>query len=431
MDHTTAITPAAGTPLSARFQAVRRQTEALADGLSDADATVQSMEDTSPAKWHLAHTTWFFETFLLKALDPAYRPFDDRYAFLFNSYYEGAGERHARPRRGLITRPSLDEVLDYRAHVNAAMETLIAARGGDAAFAELLVLGLHHEQQHQELFLTDILHLFAQNPLKPAFRAPSPLPVVPASHEASGWSHLSGGIVEIGHTGEAFCFDNEAPRHQTLLRDVRIANRAVTNGDWIDFIEDAGYETPALWLSDGIATVRAEGWNAPLYWEQRDGKWWAMTLRGFQPVDPAAPVCHVSYYEADAFARWAGKRLPTEAEWEIAAARHDPRSGNQLESGRLRPAPQIEKPQSRASGGMLGLFGDVWEWTASAYLPYPGYAPLPGVIGEYNGKFMSGQMVTRGGSCATPPHHVRATYRNFFQPEKRWQFSGLRLAEDA
>lgn len=408
----------AGNTLNEAYRAVRERSVALAAGLSDADATVQSMPDASPAKWHLAHTTWFFETFVLDPHLDGYSPYDDRFAFLFNSYYEGAGPRHARPRRGLLTRPTLTDILAYRSHVDGKMAALLSS--SSRPLRDLIVLGLHHEQQHQELLLTDILHLFAQNPIKPAFRQSEPLPVDPAPLPALGWTPFEGGIHEIGATKEGFAFDCERPRHRALLTDFELANRSVTNREWAEFIADGGYSTPGLWLSDGFARAQDEDWAAPLYWENRDGEWWTMTLRGPQPVDPDAPVCHVSYFEADAFATWAGARLPTETEWEVAA------SGVEIEGNfavrRLRPRPQ------RGKGGLQGLFGDVWEWTASAFLPYPGFAPLEGTVGEYNGKFMSGQMVLRGGSCATPEGHVRASYRNFFQPEKRWQFSGLRLA---
>jgi ergothioneine biosynthesis protein EgtB len=408
----------------AHYSRVRKDSEALAAPLSDADATVQSMPDASPAKWHLAHTTWFFETMALKPNVPGYQVFDEAYNFLFNSYYESVGERQPRPRRGMITRPSLDEILAYRSHVDAAMERLIVS-GPAADVGKLIELGLHHEQQHQELLLTDILHLFAQNPLRPAYRDPAPLPVASGPGETA-YVSFDGGIIEIGHGGESFAYDCEGPRHQTLIRPFRLADRCVTNAEWLAFMADGGYRDPLLWLSDGWALILEHRWSAPLYWEERDGEWGSMTLRGFQPVDPDAPVTHVSYFEADAFASWAGKRLPTEAEWEHASLTTNAQGvfadGG---AGRLRPAP------AKAGPGLRQMFGDVWEWTQSPFTPYPGFRTAEGAVGEYNGKFMCGQFVLRGGSCATPTGHIRPTYRNFFQPDKRWQFSGLRLAEDA
>ena len=414
--------------LSTRYETVRSGSQALVAGLNEADVTVQSMPDASPAKWHLAHTTWFFESFVLmpRAQATGYQAFDERYFYLFNSYYEAAGPRHPRPRRGLLTRPSMAEVLQYRSYVDDALgrllETLDPER--DANTLELIELGTHHEQQHQELLLTDILHLFAQNPLRPAFRSPEPLAVSGVAPVPERWIDFEGGLSWHGHGGEGFAFDCETPRHQALLHPYRLCNRTVTNGEWIDFIEDGGYESPLLWLSDGWTTVCGESWNAPLYWHRRDDEWWSMTLRGPQTVDRDAPVTHISYFEADAYARWAGRRLPTEFEWE-AAGSDRPLEGNFLDSGRLRPAP------AQNPGGLAQMYGDVWEWTASPYIAYPGFEPDPGAVGEYNGKFMCGQFVLRGGSCVTPPAHLRTSYRNFFYPQQRWQFTGLRLAEDA
>ena len=376
--------------LAAQFAVTRARTLELAEPLSDADATVQSMPDASPAKWHLAHTTWFFETFVLRDHVPGYRVFDPAYHFLFNSYYDGEGDRHARPNRGLLTRPSLDEIRAYRAHVDAAL----LASFPEAA-RDLIELGCEHEAQHQELLLTDILHLFAQNPMAPAYRNESPeiMTAMPATFQ---WIAGPTGVIEIGHAGPDFAFDCESPRHKTYLAPHALADRLVTIAEWQSFIDDGGYKRPELWLSEGWAWVCAEAIKAPLYW--RGDK--AFGLNGLHPRNPAAPVTHISHYEADAYARWAGTRLPTEFEWEAAAAT------------------------------LPDAFGQVWQWTASAYLSYPGYQPAPGAVGEYNGKFMSGQMVLRGSSHATPPGTSRLTTRNFFPPSARWQFSGLRLAKD-
>ncbi len=416
--------PANREELTRRFQAIRADTEALTANLAPEDQVVQSMEDASPSKWHLAHTTWFFETFILAEFAAGHRPFSAEFAYLFNSYYETAGPRHARPRRGMVTRPSVNEVMAYRGHVTAAMAELIDGAGAESwpEMASLVELGINHEQQHQELLLTDILHAFSCNPVRPAYG-----PYRPAEAGDSGgrsWLPFEGGIHQIGHDGNGFAFDSEGPRHEVLLRPFRLATRLVTNAEWIDFIEDGGYGVPQHWLSDGWATVQREGWQAPGYWERRDDGWHTMTLAGMRPVEADAPVCHVSFYEAEAFARWAGRRLPTEAEWEIAAEGL-PVAGNFAQGGLLRPLPDP------GGDGLRQMYGVVWQWTRSPYGPYPGFQPPQGAIGEYNGKFMCNQMVLRGGSCATPAGHTRSTYRNFFYPHQRWQFMGLRLAEDA
>lgn len=410
---------AAADALARRYRKVRALTEALAAPLSDADATVQSMPDASPAKWHLAHTTWFFETFVLRDHVPGYQLHDARFPFLFNSYYEAEGRRHARHRRGMVTRPTLAEVMAYRAAVDTALLAALPVLPAEAQV--LVVLGCHHEEQHQELFVTDILHLFSENPLEPALWPASPkVPV--AMPPPIGWIARDETIVEVGHTGDGFAFDCEGPRHRALVPAHAIADRTVTNAEWAAFIADGGYRDARLWLADGWAWVQAEQVAAPLYWEERDGGWTRFGLDGRRPVDPAAPVTHVSFFEADAFAAWAGARLPTEFEWEAAAAGHDPAAGNQMDAaGAVEPRPAIAAP---------AFFGDVWEWTGSAYRPYPGFAAAEGAVGEYNGKFMSGQFVLRGGSCATPRGHARASYRNFFYPHQRWQFTGVRLAKD-
>jgi ergothioneine biosynthesis protein EgtB len=381
------------------FRAVRRETERRAARLGPEDQVIQSMPDASPTKWHRAHVTWFFEQFLLRPFAPDYRVFDERFSYLFNSYYVSAGPRQARPQRGLITRPNVSEVAAYRAHVDAAVENLIVSANDPTRLFPIIEIGLNHEQQHQELLLTDILHAFSFNASHPAYDADWQWPKG-ESGRVTPEARVTG-IQTIGHDGDGFCFDNELPPHQVLLQPVRLAPSLVTNGAWLEFMADGGYETPTLWLSDGWAAVGAQGWNAPGYWQQIDGAWFSMTPGGMRRVDPALPVCHVSYYEADAFARWAGKDLPTEAEWETAA-----------KSGALRDA-----------------FGVVWQWTRSAYSPYPGYRSAPGALGEYNGKFMVNQLVLRGSSLATAAGHSRPSYRNFFYPAARWQFSGLRLAE--
>lgn len=420
------VPPAAQRPegLLADWQACRERTVRLAAPLSDADASVQSMDDASPAKWHLAHTTWFFEEFVLSRYIEGYRRFDEAFAYLFNSYYEAVGARHARAKRGLLTRPSLNEVLAYRSHVDRALnDALLRDLLPDQARA-LVTLGVHHEEQHQELLLTDILHLFSENPLKPAYLRLPRVSGAKAAPPELEWLAFEGGIFQVGHDGSGFAFDSETPRHDALIRPFLIASRPVTNREWLTFIEAGGYREPRFWLSDGFRHAQTYEWRSPLYWEQRDGMWWQMSLAGMLPLELDAPVAHVSFFEADAFARFSDARLPTEFEWERAAT-GVPLKGNVLDLSRLRPI-----PASSAEKGVQQLIGDVWEWTASPFMPYPGFKPAEGAVGEYNGKFMNGQFVLRGGSCVTPPGHVSATYRNFFYPHQRWQFSGLRLAKD-
>ena len=409
--------------LRTRYGQVRNLTAALAEPLSDADASAQSMPDASPAKWHLAHTTWFFETFVLRDHVPGYAIHDPAWPFLFNSYYEAEGERIARAQRGLLTRPSLDAVRAYRTHVDAAIAE--NWNGLPAPALDLIALGCHHEEQHQELLLTDLLHLLSHNPLMPAVwpHVPPRPGIAPAP---LGWIEGRTGAVEVGHGGDGFAFDCEGPRHTVWLHPHALADRPVTNGEWREFVRDGGYASASLWLSDGWAWVKEQGVEAPLYWRLGEGDWSRrFGLDGLAAMDLTAPVRHVSYYEADAFARWAGARLPTEPEWETAAQSLDPQAGNLLDTpGPARPLPD------RGGTGLRQMFGDVWEWTSSAYLAHPGFRPAAGAVGEYNGKFMSGQFVLKGGSCATPRGHVRASYRNFFYPHQRWQFSGVRLAKD-
>jgi ergothioneine biosynthesis protein EgtB len=431
------LVPLDGTPMSAtaqlawpsssrstglleHFARVRATTLALCEGLYPEDTVVQSMPDTSPTKWHLAHTTWFFEQFVL-GRDPAYVPLHLDWMVLFNSYYQTVGPMHPRAQRGHLSRPGLHDIIEYRRRIDERMQALLQ-RDLDAEIANLVTLGLNHEQQHQELILTDIKHLFAQNPLEPVYRRAAPA----AAAAAVPVTFIRGreGIVQIGSEEGVFAFDNETPRHASLLHPHAIANRVVTNAEYAEFVRDGGYQTPSLWMAEGWNIVRERDWRHPLYWS--DSLETEFTLGGRISLQPHAPVCHVSFYEADAFARWAGNRLPTEAEWECAAA-DAPIQGNLLESGRMHPQPAV----AGDDGALLQLFGDVWEWTSSPYVNYPGYEPLAGALGEYNGKFMCGQWVLRGGSCATPAEHIRATYRNFFYPHDRWQFMGIRLGKDA
>ena len=420
----TIVHAASRTNQLARYLEIRRTTEQLCRPLAIEDHVLQAMPDVSPTKWHLAHVSWFFETFLLTPHLPGYEPLDRAYTFLFNSYYNGVGPQFSRPARGHLSRPTVADVFAYRAWVDRGMERLLAAmdieRAG--AVAALVELGLNHEQQHQELILTDIKYNLAVNPLHPAYHATA----VPRGTATAplDWRELRGGLVPIGYDGAGFAFDNEGPRHTVYLRPFRLADRPTTNGEYLEFIDAGGYRTPGPWLSEGWRAVQERGWQAPLYWERQDGSWWTQTLSGFLPLDLHAPVTHVSYYEADAYARWRGARLPTEPEWEHAAARL-PIGGNLQERGIFHPLP------ATSDEPLAQLFGDVWEWTQSAYAPYPGYRAEPGAVGEYNGKFMVSQLVLRGGSCVTPASHIRASYRNFFPPDARWQFSGIRLAEDA
>ena len=407
--------------LARRFGEVRAATRVLAAPLSAEDCAIQSMPDASPVKWHLAHTTWFFETFVLARIDPQRKPFDPAFGYLFNSYYNAVGERHPRPQRGLLSRPSLDQVLAYRDAVEHDVAEALE-RGLDGETNALVELGIQHEQQHQELILTDVKHLLSCNPMRPAYRKHWPL--TPVHPRRASWVAFDEGLDEIGHDGSGFSFDNERPRHRVFHEAFELASQPVTHGDFVRFIEDGGYRRPELWLSAGWDAVVQRGWQAPLYWERIDGAWHTFTLHGMAPIEENTPVCHVSLYEADAFARWAGARLPTEAEWEIAA-RAATIEGNFLESGALHPLALRDAPPE---GTLAQLFGDAWEWTRSDYAPYPGFVTAPGAVGEYNGKFMANQYVLRGGSCATPRSHIRATYRNFFPADARWQFSGLRLA---
>jgi ergothioneine biosynthesis protein EgtB len=404
---------AASVDLQVRFELTRARSVRLTRGLSAEDQALQSMPDASPIKWHLAHTTWFFETFFLRDRK-GYKPFDTRFAYLFNSYYNAEGPRHPRPQRGLLSRPSLEDVHAYRAHVDAALKPILAE-----ADPHLLALGIAHEEQHQELMLMDLKHLFSLNPLSPRYQPPT----APAAAEPAPlqWIAFDAGQVDIGHDGEGFAFDNEGPRHGVLLQSFALADRLVTVGEYLAFIEDGGYRRPEFWLSDGWDQAQSERWSAPLYWRGDGEKWRLFTLQGARALDRNEPVCHVSYYEADAYARWAGKRLPSEAEWELAATAHP----QATEPVRFHPHP------ADAGDGLKQMFGETWQWTQSAYAPYPRYRPPSGALGEYNGKFMSNQMVLRGGCVATSPGHMRASYRNFFPPHARWAFSGIRLAADA
>jgi ergothioneine biosynthesis protein EgtB len=408
-----------------RFTQVRDATTRLAAPLSAEDCALQSMPDASPVKWHLAHTTWFFETFVLERFEPRFAPFAPAFRMLFNSYYNAVGPKHPRPERGLLSRPSLDEVRAYRTNVDERVQQLLSRAPAATELVALVELGVQHEQQHQELILTDVKHLLGSQPLQPAYSPSWPLANVAA--RARGWVDFPEGLREIGHPGEGFHFDNEAPRHRVWLDAFSMATSLVTHGEVLAFVEDGGYRRPELWLAAGWDAVRSQGWEAPLYWRRHEGAWQTFTLHGPAPLDPHTPACHLSFYEAEAFARWAGARLPTEAEWEVASGRAAGK-GNFVESGMLHP---VASSEALPAGSLAQMFGDAWEWTRSDYAPYPGFRPAAGAVGEYNGKFMCNQYVLRGGSCVTPRGHVRPTYRNFFPAHARWQFSGLRLARDA
>ncbi|MGH7799659.1 MAG: ergothioneine biosynthesis protein EgtB [Thermodesulfobacteriota bacterium] len=416
------------TSLAKRYQIVREFTETLCKPLATEDYVIQSMPDVSPTKWHLAHTSWFFETFILNKVNKQYRSLHPQYNYLFNSYYVQVGKRHSRPERGLLSRPTVEEVYSYRHYVDQHMLEFLekANQAHMEEIAPVIEIGLNHEQQHQELTLTDIKHVLSVNPLHPVYlhiKHDSPRTfTIPEMR----WVQFPEGVYWIGHDGNGFAFDNESPRHKVYLNSFKLAYRLVTNREYLAFMEDGGYERPELWLSDGWYTVEANSWKAPLYWEKQNNSWCYFTLSGIREVDLDEPVTHVSYYEADAYARWKGVRLPSESEWEIASSKL-PIGGNFVESGNFHPH---ALNQVSSSSGLLQMFGDVWEWTQSPYIPYPGFKTLPGVLGEYNGKFMSNQMVLRGGSCATSISHIRKTYRNFFPPNARWQFMGIRLAKD-
>lgn len=410
------------TSLLERYAAVRQSTEKLAEPLAAEDCVIQSMPDVSPTRWHLAHTSWFFETFVLSQASSGYKPYHPAYMYLFNSYYNSVGDQFPRPRRGLLSRPTVAQVLEYRRVIDERVNDLLHSdREAAQGLIPIIELGLHHEQQHQELILTDIKHVLSCNPLYPAYNQIE----TPKRAMSLGpkWDSFPEAIYWIGHGGEGFCFDNERPQHRVFVEAFELAPRPVNCGEYLEFMHEGGYRRPEFWLSAGWQQVCAAGWQAPLYWVRKQGEWWLFTLSGLRPLDEKEPVCHVSYFEADAYARWAGARLPTEFEWEVASA-NLPINGNFVESGFLHPAPESQDELWR---GLVQMFGDVWEWTSSPYTPYPGFAPAQNALGEYNGKFMCNQYVLRGGSCATPRSHIRPSYRNFFPPEAQWQFSGIRL----